>query len=60
MVIGGPCELRLRGCTGIATTADYRIPVSRGGTLDDGLLGACAWCNNSRGNLLLSELEGRR
>lgn len=57
LLADGPvCALRLPGCTGWATTADYRIPVSRGGSLADGLLSACAHCNYARGNRLLGEL----
>lgn len=53
LLAGGPwpCELRLdAGCTGIATTADYVVPVSRGGRIADGLRRACAHCNSARGN----------
>lgn len=51
LLAGGPwpCELQLRGCTGIADTADYVVPVSRGGTLADGLRRACRHCNTARG-----------
>lgn len=51
LLAGGPwpCELRLPGCTGIATTADYVIPWSLGGTLADGLGRACGHCNTARG-----------
>lgn len=47
-VIGGPCELRLPGCTGIATTLEHDIPVSQGGR-DGPIRGACAHCNAARG-----------
>jgi hypothetical protein len=48
-VLGGACELRLPGCTGIATTADHVIPVVAGGA-DGELRGACSFCNSSRGD----------
>lgn len=43
------CELRLPGCTGVATTADHVTPVSLGGR-DSVLVPACSHCNSSRGN----------
>ena len=49
-LIGEPCELRYPGCERVATTADYVVPVSRGGTLEDGLRPACLHCNSVRGN----------
>jgi len=40
-LLGGPCAMRLPGCTGIATTAQHT---------DDGrLIGACAHCNYADG-----------
>ena len=54
------CALRLPGCTGWATSADYRIPVSRGGTLADGLLAVCGHCNAARGNRALETLRRAR
>ena len=51
LLAGGPwpCELQLPGCTGTATTADYVVPWSQGGTIRDGLRRACAHCNTARG-----------
>ncbi|MCX6553332.1 MAG: hypothetical protein NTY02_20390 [Acidobacteria bacterium] len=49
LVIGGPCALRLPGCTGIATTGQHVVPVSRGGK-GGPLVGACAHCNYALGN----------
>lgn len=48
---GQPCAMRLPGCTGVATSANYRIPVSQGGTLDD-LEPACAHCQRAQGAAL--------
>lgn len=48
-LIGQPCALRLPGCTGTADTADYVIPWSEGGTINDGLQPACSHCNSVRG-----------
>lgn len=47
-LLGQPCALRLPGCTGVATTADHVIPVSRGGAAGP-LRAACAHCNSARG-----------
>jgi hypothetical protein len=47
-VLGGPCTLRLPGCTGIANTADHITPVAFGGGAGP-LRGACLHCNSSRG-----------
>ncbi len=45
------CQLRLAGCTGIATTADHIVPRSKGGGNEmSNLRGACRHCNSSRGN----------
>jgi 5-methylcytosine-specific restriction endonuclease McrA len=47
----GPCQLRLPGCTGVSTTLDHIVPLSRGGTNQpSNVRGACAHCNYSRGN----------
>jgi hypothetical protein len=51
-VIGGPCVLRLEGCTGVATTLEHRRPRSQGGTLADGYGGACAHCQAVQGGRL--------
>jgi len=58
LVIGGPCELRLPGCSGIATTADHVRPVARGG-VDGPLRGACLHCNSARGDRDVSGVGGR-
>jgi hypothetical protein len=50
---GTPCHW---GCGRPATTADYAIPWSQGGTLDD-LVASCGHCNYSRGGRLA---KGRR
>lgn len=40
---GSRCQLRLRGCTVVATTADHIVPRSRGGTAHPSYLRAsCA------------------
>lgn len=47
---GGQCQLRLPGCTGIATTTDHVIAKVNGGTDDDyNLQGSCRSCNSSKG-----------
>ncbi|MGE3794455.1 MAG: HNH endonuclease [Dehalococcoidia bacterium] len=46
---GGLCQLRLEGCTEIATTADHIVPMALGGTEDLGNLRAsCGACNERR------------
>lgn len=46
---GGRCQLRLPGCTAVATTADHIVPRSRGGLTTVGnLRAACGHCNSSR------------
>ena len=48
---GGFCQLRFSRCTGIATTLDHIIPVSRGGNDSlDNLRAACSSCNQAKGN----------
>jgi hypothetical protein len=50
---GRPCELRLPGCTGIATSPEHRLPRSRGGTNDPANVGAaCLRCQNVQGGRL--------
>jgi 5-methylcytosine-specific restriction protein A len=45
------CRLGLPKCTKISNTADYIVPVSRGGqTVRENLRGVCKSCNSSRGN----------
>lgn len=47
---GGRCQLRLPGCTVVATSADHIVPRSRGGTNDlTNLRAACRHCNSARG-----------
>ena len=44
------CQLRLPGCTRVATTADHVIARSQGGTNDlENLQAACARCNSAKG-----------
>lgn len=50
-MLGRPCELRLPGCTGVATVRDHVIPVSRGGAAGPGRP-ACAHCSNAQGAAL--------
>ncbi len=48
---GGRCQLRLAGCTTVATTADHIVPRSKGGTSAMGNLRAsCRHCNAARGD----------
>ncbi len=52
---GRQCWLRLKGCTGLATTKDHVIPYSLGG--DDSLENfrpACRSCNSKRQNMVVS------
>ena len=54
------CRLNLRGCTGRSQQADHIIPVSVAPQLvyeRSNLQGACAWCNNKRGNRDLAALR---
>lgn len=44
------CQLRLAGCTDVATTADHITPRHLGGGHDLGnLRAACSHCNSARG-----------
>ncbi len=46
---GYRCRLRLRGCTGLATSADHVLPLSRGGvTTMENLVAACRHCNSAK------------
>jgi 5-methylcytosine-specific restriction protein A len=55
-LLGQPCHW----CGRPSDTADYRVPVSMGGTLDD-LVPACASCNYARGAAARQQLaEARR
>lgn len=45
----GPCELRLRVCTGRATSWHHLIPLARGGNHKrDNVIPACIACNSSK------------
>jgi 5-methylcytosine-specific restriction protein A len=47
---GGRCQLRLKGCAVIATTADHILPRSRGGSAHpSNLRASCGHCNSARG-----------
>lgn len=47
---GGRCQLRLPGCTDVATTANHRIPRGRGGmTVRENLEASCFHCNAALG-----------
>lgn len=44
------CELRLPGCTGVATSPEHRLKRSAGGTNDPANIGgACVHCQNVQG-----------
>lgn len=43
------CQLKLPGCTTIATTVDHIRSREVAGDGEDNLRAACAWCNMSRG-----------
>jgi 5-methylcytosine-specific restriction protein A len=46
---GYRCQLRLPGCSGLATTTDHVIPKARGGTDDpSNLAAACRSCNSAK------------
>lgn len=47
-LLGGPCALRLTGCTGVAESADY----SRPGDWTSELQGACLHCQRAQGAAL--------
>lgn len=53
---GQPCAMRLPGCTGTATGGNFLVPVSVGGTIEDGLEPACGHCQSVQGG----QLAGRR
>jgi 5-methylcytosine-specific restriction endonuclease McrA len=47
---GGACQLRLAGCTGVATTADHVVPRAAGGISELwNLRASCLHCNTARG-----------
>ena len=43
------CELKMPGCTTVATQADHKVAREIGGDGADTLQGACANCNGSAG-----------
>ena len=48
---GGRCQLRLPGCTLVATTADHILArARRGQTIETNLRASCLHCNASRGD----------
>jgi len=49
---GYVCQIRLPGCTTVATTVDHRVELGDGGALYDpeNLQGACASCNSAKRN----------
>jgi 5-methylcytosine-specific restriction protein A len=49
---GGRCQLRLKGCTAVATEVDHIVPAGEGGALYDlqNLRASCRHCNRSREN----------
>lgn len=47
---GGRCQLRLPGCTVIATVADHIAPRETAGDGVENLQAACAPCNGSKGD----------
>jgi 5-methylcytosine-specific restriction endonuclease McrA len=49
---GHRCQLRLPGCTTLATTVDHTTPLSRGGARLDtrNLVAACRVCNSRKGD----------
>lgn len=47
-----PCELRLPGCTGIATSPEHRTPVSAGGAAIAPAGAACLHCQRAQGAAL--------
>lgn len=50
----GKCELKLEGCTNIATEVDHLIPVSKGGSDDiTNLRGSCSNCNKIKSDKIL-------
>jgi 5-methylcytosine-specific restriction endonuclease McrA len=45
------CQIKLPGCTVLASVADHIVPREQGGTdLEDNLRAACARCHNARHN----------
>lgn len=50
---GKPCELRLPGCTGVATGADLIVPRSKGGrAVRENARPACRHCQSVQGGRL--------
>ena len=57
---GGRCQLRLPGCTKIATTADHIVRRSNGGTANlSNLRASCGHCNSARGDRQTDAPVGR-
>jgi 5-methylcytosine-specific restriction protein A len=58
---GGLCQLRLEGCTAIATEVDHIVPVDAGGALYDmdNLRSSCTHCNRRRENLRRQRIKPR-
>lgn len=46
---GHRCQLKLPGCTTIATQVDHVRPRETSGDGEDNLVASCAWCNGSKG-----------
>jgi 5-methylcytosine-specific restriction endonuclease McrA len=47
---GWHCQIRLPGCTWLATTVDHIVPLDRGGThAPQNLRAACLHCNSAGG-----------
>ncbi len=52
---GRQCHLRLKGCTGIATTKDHIIPYANGGSdVLENFRPACKRCNSKRQNKVIT------
>lgn len=50
---GRPCELRLEGCTGVATGADLILPRSSGGlAIRENVRPACKHCQSVQGAMI--------
>lgn len=56
---GQPCAMRLPGCLGTATGGNFLVPVSEGGTIEDGLEPACSHCQSVQGGQLAASSRRR-